>query len=296
MNEPNHSWADLGDVMLHYVEMGDPDAPLIVLLHGFPEYWYAWHNQIERLAAAGYHVLAPDMRGYNRSQKPRGIEPYRLSHLTSDVVGLIQQTGADRATVVGHDWGGVIAWELAHRHPTVLEQLVVLNAPHLDALAREFRSPAQLARSWYAGFLQLPRIPEFVLGRGEYGWLDALLRYDPTNPDAFGEEDIRRYKRALAKPGVLTAAINYYRALVRANVRQHLGLETPPERSETTDVPTLLIWGERDSALSTDLTDGLDRWVSNIRVERLPEASHWVQNDAPERVNELLCGFIEERT
>src|SRR5699024_8766453 len=136
MNEPNHSWTDLGDVVLHYVTAGDPDDPLVVFLHGFPEFWYAWHDQIDRLAATGYRVIAPDMRGYNRSQKPRRIEPYRLSHLASDIVELIRSVGADRATVVGHGWGGVIAWELAHRHPEILERLVVLNAPHLDALER----------------------------------------------------------------------------------------------------------------------------------------------------------------
>lgn len=289
-------YAHLSDVVLHYVEAGDPEDPLVVLLHGFPEFWYAWRNQIEPLAAAGYHVLAPDMRGYNRSSKPPGVGAYRLTHLTRDIVELIHEMGSERATVVGHDWGGVVAWELAHRHPEVLDRLVVCNAPHLDALARELRSPRQIRRSWYAGLFQVPKLPEFVLDQGEYGWLRRLLESGPTNSDAFSAGDIERYRCAIARPGALRAALNYYRALVRTRLRRHLGRLDPPERATRTDVPTLLIWGERDAALGIDLTYGLDRWISDLRIERLPEASHWVQNDAPERVNDLLCEFLERST
>ena len=291
MNE-NHGYVRLSDVVLHYVEAGDPVDPLVVLLHGFPEFWYAWRNQISHLAAAGYHVLAPDMRGYNRSSKPPGVEAYRLTHLTRDVVELIRSTEHERATVVGHDWGGVVAWELAHRHPDVLDRLVVCNAPHLDALARELRSPRQIRRSWYAAAFQVPKLPEYLLGRGDYGWLRRLLERGPTNPEAFSAGDIERYRRAIARPGALRAALNYYRALGRTQLRRRV-CRTDADRIARTDVSTLLIWGERDAALGIDLTHGLDQWVSNIRVERLPEASHWVQNDAPERVNDLLYEFLE---
>ena len=292
--DETHGYAHLSEVVLHYVEAGDPTDPLVVLLHGFPEFWYAWRHQIDYLAAAGYHVLAPDMRGYNRSSKPPGIEPYRLTHLTRDVVELIRGTEHERATVVGHDWGGVVAWELAHRHPDVLDRLAVCNAPHLDALARELRSPRQIRRSWYAGAFQVPMLPELFLERGEYGWLRRLLETGPTNPDAFSTGDVQRYRRAIARPGALRAALNYYRALVRTRLRRRLGRLDPPDRTTRTDVPTLLIWGNRDAALGVGLTRGLDRWVSNLRIEHLPDASHWVQNDAPDRVNELLCEFLEE--
>ena len=284
-----HGWAHLDSVVLHYVEAGEPENPLVVLLHGFPEFWYAWRHQIEALAAE-FHVVAPDLRGYNRSEKPPGVDSYRLDRLTGDVTDLIDHFGAERASVVGHDWGGVVAWEFGHRHPERLERLAVLNAPHPAALERELRSPAQLARSWYALFFQLPRIPEAVLERTD-GWLDSILRTDPTNA-AFDESDIERYERAIAQPGALTAALNYYRAFGRSQLRRWFGLAGSNGRDPTIEAETLVIWGERDRALGVELTEGLGRWVSDVRIERLPEASHWVQNDVPEKVNELLGEFL----
>jgi pimeloyl-ACP methyl ester carboxylesterase len=282
-----HGWAQLDGVVLHYVEAGEPGDPLVVLLHGFPEFWYAWRHQIEALAAE-FHVVAPDLRGYNRSEKPSGVESYQLNRLVSDVVDLIDYFETGQAHVVGHDWGGVIAWEFGHRYPERLERLAVLNAPHLGALERELRSPAQLARSWYTLFFQLPRLPEFLLQRTN--WLATLLRTDPTSA-AFDERDIERYEHAIARPGALTAALNYYRAFGRSQLRRRLG-DGHGDRKRTIDARTLVIWGERDRALGIGLTAGLDQWVPGVRIERLPEASHWVQNDAPERVNELLEEFL----
>ena len=301
IEEPwTHGRAILDDVGLHYVEAGELGDPLVVLLHGFPEFWYAWRRQIPALADAGFHVVAPDMRGYNRSSKPRGVDSYRLERLTADVVGLIEQFECETATIVGHDWGGVVAWELDHRHPSVVERLVVMNAPHIDRFERELHRPAQLARSWYAGAFQLPKLPEFVLQGNERWWLGAMLRRGPTNPAAFDETDIERYERAISHPGALTAALNYYRAFGRTQLSRHLGVfgsgGQTGGRAATIDVPTLLIWGERDPALGVTLTEGLDRWVPDIRVERLPDASHWVQNDAPDRVNDLLVAFVGEES
>jgi pimeloyl-ACP methyl ester carboxylesterase len=285
-----HGWAQLDSVVLHYVEAGDPDDPLVVLLHGFPEFWYAWRHQIESLAA-DFHVVAPDLRGYNRSEKPCGVESYQLNRLVDDVVALIEHFGAEQANVVGHDWGGVIAWEFGHRYPEHLERLAILNAPHPAALEHELRSPAQLARSWYALVFQFPRVPEFLLGSID-GWLATLLRNDPTNA-AFDEGDIERYEHAIARPGALTAALNYYRAFGRTQLRRRFGRDGEQgERNQTIDARTLVIWGEQDRALGVELTEGLEQWVPDIRVERLPEAGHWVQNDAPERVNELLEAFL----
>jgi pimeloyl-ACP methyl ester carboxylesterase len=286
-----HGWAQLDSVVLHYVEAGDPDDPLVVLLHGFPEFWYAWRHQIEALAA-DFHVVAPDLRGYNRSEKPSGVESYQLNRLVDDVVALIEHFGAGQANVVGHDWGGVIAWGFGHRYPEHLERLVVMNAPHPEALERELRSPTQLARSWYAFAFQLPRIPEFLFGSID-GWLAALLRDDPVNPETFDKDDIERYERAIARPGALTAALNYYRAFGRTQLRRWSGADGEHgARNRTIEPRTLVIWGEQDRALGVELTEGLEQWVPDIRVERLPEASHWVQNDAPERVNELLEAFL----
>jgi pimeloyl-ACP methyl ester carboxylesterase len=297
-------------IRLHYVEAGDPDDPLVLLLHGFPEFWYAWRHQLPALAEAGYHVVAPDLRGYNASEKPPGVEAYRLTRLVGDVVELIEAFGAERAgseadgevtlpLLVGHDWGGAIAWEVAIRHPERIGKLAILNAPHPERFQRELGSRSQLRKSWYMFFFQLPGAPEKAIRAGDYRVLDRLLREDPVGPDTFDSVDIERYKDALSKPGALTAAINYYRALARENpigtLRRALAGRTGrPPAYRRVQVPTLLIWGEQDSALSVSLTEGLDEWVEDLRVEHLPEASHWVQADAPETVNDLLGEFLAE--
>jgi pimeloyl-ACP methyl ester carboxylesterase len=296
-------------VRLHYVEAGDPDDPLVLLLHGFPEFWYAWRHQLPALAEAGYHVIAPDLRGYNTSEKPPGVGAYRLTRLVDDVISLIEEfteragsEGSDEAQLpllVGHDWGGAIAWEVAIRHPEAIERLAILNAPHPERFQRELGSASQLRKSWYMFFFQLPGVPERAIRAGNYRVLDRLLREDPVDPDAFDSVDIERYTEALSKPGALTAAINYYRALARENPigtlrRALVGRSGRPPAYRRVQVPTLLIWGEQDSALSVSLTEGLDGWVENLRVERLPEASHWVQADAPEIVNDLLVDFLAE--
>jgi epoxide hydrolase 4 len=278
-----HGWADVGGVRLHYVQAGR--GPLVVLLHGFPEFWYAWRHQLAALAAAGFRALAPDLRGYNESAKPPGVEAYRVERLADDIAGLIAHAGDARAHVVGHDWGGLVAWWLAMHRPDLVGRLAILNAPHPAALLRELRTPGQLLRSWYTFFFQLPALPELVLRAGDYALLGRLLRRQPARPGAFTEEDIRRYKEALSRPGALTAALNYYRAAFR-----HRGEQARALRPVV--APTLLIWGERDRYLGVRLTERLEGWVPDLRVERLPEASHWVQSDAPEQVNQLLVEFF----
>jgi pimeloyl-ACP methyl ester carboxylesterase len=287
----HHRFAVVGGVRLHYVEAG-PQAGtvkgserLCLALHGFPEFWYSWRHQIPALAAAGFRAVAPDLRGYNESEKPPGVASYRVGRLVADVAGLIRQAGVTRAHVVGHDWGGGIAWALAAARPEVVDRLVILNAPHPAAFLRELRTPGQLLRSWYMFFFQLPLLPELLFRAGDFALLERTLRHGPARPGAFTEEDIRLYKQALARPGALTAAINYYRAAFR-----HLG----GLRRDLRPVccPTLLIWGERDAYLGVRLTDGLGPWVHDLRIERLPAASHWVQHDEPERVNRLLLDFL----
>jgi len=278
-----HQQAIVNGVRLHWVEAGS--GPLVLLLHGFPEFWYSWRHQVPALAAAGFRVLAPDLRGYNLSDKPPGVAGYRLEALTGDVAGLIAHAGAASAAVVGHDWGGGIAWTLAMRRPELVRKLAVLNAPHPAVFLRELRRPGQLLRSWYMFFFQLPWLPELLLRAGNYALLERTLRRDPVRPGAFTEDDIRRYKEALSQPGARTAAINYYRAAFRRMRSASRGMAP-------VTVPTLLIWGEQDRYLGRRMTEGLDRWVPDIRVARLPDASHWVQQDAPERVNEFLAGFL----
>jgi len=289
-----HRYADLGDVRLHYVEAGEAGGgPLVVLLHGFPEFWYSWRHQLPGLAAAGFHAVAPDMRGYNWSDKPPGVDRYRVEVLARDVERLIRACGATRAAVVGHDWGAIVAWWFAMLHPDRLTRLAILNVPHPaymlePGLMRAAGVPVwrQLRRSWYVFFFQLPWLPELALSAGNFALVRRTLRRDPVHRGTFTEEDIERYVEALAQPGALTATINYYRALLRRNP---LGVRARLRRIE---VPVLVIWGEQDRYLEAGLAQPPRRWVPDARVERLPDASHWVQLDRPARVNALLRGFL----
>ncbi|MFC7080186.1 alpha/beta fold hydrolase [Halorussus caseinilyticus] len=290
-----HGHAVVDDVRLHYVAAGDEDDPLVVLLHGFPDFWNSWRDQIPALADAGYRVVAPDMRGYNRSEKPHGVEAYRVERLVGDVAGLVEYFGREQAHVVGHDWGGIVAWETASRRPEVVEKLAVLNAPHFGRYREVLRdSPEQRRRSWYAAAFQIPWLPETLLGAFECAGIGALLRAT-ADPDTFSEADLRRYREAICRPGALTAALNYYRALARDGLREEigalLGRERPPRE---VPVPTQIIWGEADSALVVEQTENLERWVPDLRVERLPGVTHWVQKEAPEEVTELLAAFFAE--
>jgi pimeloyl-ACP methyl ester carboxylesterase len=269
-------------VRLHLVAAGPEDGPLVVLLHGFPEFWRAWERQLEPLARAGFRVVAPDLRGYGLSEKPPGVDAYRVGALQQDVAALIRALGRERAHVVGHDWGGIIAWALAIRQPEVIDRLVILNAPHPAAFRRAFRKPEQRKRSWYIFFFQVPWLPERMLPR--FGrW---ALR--GTNPAAYSERDRALYGEAWAQPGAATAMINYYRAMLRPGPARK-GQE---KKGEQVRVPTLVLWGERDAALLPELADGLERWVPGVRVVRFPRASHWVMRDEPVKVNNLLVEFL----
>jgi pimeloyl-ACP methyl ester carboxylesterase len=282
-----HREAVVNGVRLHYVEAGA--GPLVVLLHGFPELWYSWRHQLPALAEAGFRALAPDLRGFNLSDKPGGVAAYRLEALTGDVAALVRHAGERRAAVVGHDWGGVIAWHLPLHHPDVVEKLIVLNAPHPAAYRRELgRGLGQLLRSWYVLFFQLPVLPEALLAVAGDFLLGRMLRRQPVHPEAFTEADVACYRQALARPGARTAALNYYRAAFRRLFRRAAEYERP------LDVPTLVLWGEHDRFLSPRLVEGLERWVPRLRVERFADASHWVQNDVPQSVNRALIDFLRQ--
>jgi pimeloyl-ACP methyl ester carboxylesterase len=283
-----HRRALVNGIHLHWVEAGE--GPLVILLHGFPEFWYAWRHQIPALAAAGLRVIALDLRGFGESERPPGIGAYRVPLVAADVAALIaheSRGGAARAAVVGHDLGGIVAYALAARHPEVVDRLAILNAPHPAALAREGMRPAQLLASWYVLFFQLPLLPELAIRARDFRVLRDLFRREPARPGAFTEDDIERYVEELRKPGALTAAINYYRAALRRR-----GGAAPAARQRRVEAPTLVIWGDRERHMVPEMTEGLERWVPNVRVEHLPGASHWVQHDEPERVSELIIDFL----
>jgi epoxide hydrolase 4 len=271
-----------GGLRLHHVEAGQ--GPLVVLLHGFPEYWYSWRHQIPALAEAGFRVVAPDLRGYGGSDRPRDWRDYRIEALAGDVAGLIEALGEPRAHVVGHDWGAVVAWATAMLHPERVERLAILNVPHPERMLRALRTPRQLLRSWYVFFFQLPWVPETLMRLG--GRRGLRRTYGDARPGAFTDEDIERYAETLLAPGALHGPINYYRAALRRSPRASRAL------LRTIDAETLVIWGERDRFLGRELADPDPRWVPHARVVRFPDASHWVQHDEPDAVSRLLVEHL----
>ena len=277
----SHHEAIVNGIRLHWVEQGS--GPLVVLLHGFPEFWYSWRHQIPALARR-FRVIAPDMRGYNLSEKPPA--GYDTDTLADDVLGLIREAGEEHAAVVGHDWGGGVAWAFALRHPAATRRLAILNAPHPLRFLRELRRPRQLLRSSYMLLFQLPWLPELLLGANRCWAIGRMLRAAAANDTAFDAEDIERYRDAMSRPGALRAALTYYRRL--PGQARRLG-RLPNEG--VVQAPTLVIWGQHDRALGVDLARGLEPWVPDLTVHVL-DCGHWSQQERPEEVNRLLLDFL----
>lgn len=274
-------YAQVGDVNLHYVEAGE--GPLILLLHGFPEFWYGWRLQIAPLAAAGFRVVAPDLRGYNLSSKPKDVAAYTADQLAVDVKGLIGELGAESALLVGHDWGGTAAWTTAMNYPEVVDRLVVLDAAHPRALQKGLTKPRQFARSWYFFFFALPDVPERTTRADHFRFFRRFLR--DARP-AFTPAEIQHYVEAWSQPGAATAMINYYRAAVRPQ-------KGPKSEVRPISAPTLAIWGEQDRYLGRGVRTPDSADVPNLeRVVQLPNASHWVHHDQAKQVNQLLIDFF----
>lgn len=278
---------DVGSVRLHGMEAGE--GPLVVLLHGFPEFWYCWRRQAPDLVRAGFRVIAIDLRGYNLSDKPKGVSSYRVEHLADDVAGLIKSAGETKAHVVGHDWGAVVAWFFAMRHPNLLDRLAILNVPHPVRMQEGWRTWSQLKKSWYVFFFQIPWLPERGFRANHYHSLRVVFRRDPCRPGAYSEGDIDRYVEAFQQPGCLTSAINYYRAIIRTAPSARVRL------LRRIEAPVLVLWGELDRYLNKELADPPTEWVPNARVIRYPQASHWVQVDEAENVNRELIEFLAAR-
>lgn len=275
----------VGDVRLAVTERGEGEP--VILLHGFPELAYSWRHQLPALAAAGFHAVAPDLRGYGESDRPTDVESYALPALAGDVAGLIEALGHTSAHIVGHDWGGSLAWALASRRPELVRSLSILNSPHPVASAEARQIPEQQQKSWYMLLFQFPGVAEAWLSADEFANLRSFV-FDTAAAGTFDAEDRERYVSALAREGALTAALNYY----RANIPPASWLRPPPDLPQI-EVPTLIIWGEADAYMSDLLLERSMTKVSGpLRVERLPGVSHWVQQEAPGEVNRLLTDFI----
>ncbi|MEH2012972.1 alpha/beta fold hydrolase [Nostoc sp.] len=276
-----HEYITTNGVKLHYVTQGE--GPLMLMLHGFPEFWYSWRHQIPEFAQ-DFKVVALDLRGYNDSDKPTEQSAYVMHEFIQDVEGVIKALGYQKCVLVGHDWGGAIAWNFAYAHPQMVEQLIILNLPHPAKFAQGLRTPQQLLRSYYMFIFQLPWLPELLLQSSDYQAIETAFKGTAVNKSAFTKADIDAYKNAAAKRGALTAMLNYYR-----NIFQQRMLN--PSWG-VLEVPTLMIWGENDTALGKELTYDTAAYVRDFQIKYIPNCGHWVQQEQPELVNQYMREFL----
>ncbi len=290
--ERTDSYADVNGIRLHYVSAGK--GKLMLFVHGFPEFWYGWKNQLTEFGR-DYQAVAPDLRGYNLSSKPATVDKYQADYIVEDLCALVRCLGHRRFFLVGHDWGGVIAWILASRYPRSVEKLIIINAPHPAVFARELReNPAQQQASQYMVMFRSPQAQQFLSANDYAALVDSVLG-EGLKQGYFTEEDRDLYVEAWSQPGALTGGLNYYRA---AALGPSLGENTQREAEllcGQIDVPTLLIWGKKDRYLLPGNLEGLDQFVPNLTVKRIAEGSHWVIHEKPVLVNSYIRDFIEDK-
>lgn len=272
------------------VDMCGPETSekLAICMHGFPEHSYSWRYQLPVLAKLGYRVWAPNQRGYGKSSRPLGIDNYTIDKLAEDIGLLFDASGAKELTILAHDWGAAVAWAFAIKQTRPLARLVIMNVPHPAAMAAQGRSLAQLKKSWYMFFFQIPWLPEALLGRLAAKGVGDAIANTSNDPSMFPDEVLDVYRTNAAQPGALTAMINWYRAAFRfKGMKDYTGLDVA-----IIDTPTLMVWGEEDVALGKELTFGTDKFVNDLTVRYLPGVSHWVQQEAPDTVNAMVEAFL----
>jgi epoxide hydrolase 4 len=281
-----HLTFPLADVSIHAVAAGPQDGPLVILLHGFPEFWYGWRAQIGPLAEAGFRVTAPDQRGYNQSSKPKDWRAYEVPRLVGDVLGIAGRLGHNRFLLAGHDWGGIVAWACAMAHPDRIGRLAILNAPHPSVFRNYMRThPAQVLRSYYMFFMQLPWLPEFLFKAANFRAMTAALTRT-SRPGTFSEQDFEHYREAWRQPGAPTGMINWYRAL------RTIG---KPIGNPTIELPVKILWGAQDRFLASEMAELSLGYCSKGQLTLLPEASHWLQHEEPAAVSHALKEFFAMR-
>ncbi|MFZ5819357.1 MAG: alpha/beta fold hydrolase [Chloroflexota bacterium] len=280
-----HTSIATNGIHLHVVMAGPTDGQPVFLLHGFPEFWYGWRRQIGPLAEAGYRVIVPDQRGYHLSDKPAGVKSYRLDALVNDALGLADALGYEKVNLVGHDWGAAVAWTFSLSHPERLRKLGILNVPHPAVMLNFLRrgDPEQLRRSWYMFAFQLPWLPEYLLRKNDWRNAVRVLR-GSGKIHTFSNEDIAEYKQAWSQPGAMAAMLNWYRAMLRhrPNIPKDLRVH----------VPTLILWGMQDVALSHRMARLSLDYCDSGKLVFFEDATHWVQHDEAEEVNQLLMEFL----
>lgn len=281
-NSFKHDYIITNGVRLHYVTQGE--GSLMLFLHGFPEFWYSWRHQISEFAQ-DYKVVALDLRGYNDSEKPREIEAYAITELVKDIEGVIKGLGYEQCVLVGHDWGGMISWHFTYAYPQMVDKLIVLNLPHPAKFAQALQTNyRQMLRSWYILFFQLPLLPEFLCQANDYQLIASAFVEAAIDKTAFTPEDLKAYQKAAAKPGSLTAMLNYYRSNFQIIFQQ--------QDWTVLQVSTLMIWGENDRALGKELTYDTQEYVKDFQIRYIPNCSHWVQQEQPELVNRYMRFFL----
>lgn len=269
------------------VEQCGSGRQLALFLHGFPECSYSWRHQIPLLADLGYRVWAPNLRGYGRSSRPKKIADYRPDFLLADIAALIDAAPCQSVLLIGHDWGAALAWLFATRKLRPLEGLIIMNVPHPALFIQCLKTWQQLRRSWYIFFFQIPGLPEWLLGLNNAWLLGKAIQYTAVDKSRFPDKVLDIYHQNAAQPGALKAMLNYYRALFRDSLKQKHDKNFP-----VIETPTLMIWGEEDIALGKETTYGTEHYVNDLTLHYLPGISHWVQQEAPEQVNEILKNWL----
>ncbi|WGV25496.1 alpha/beta fold hydrolase [Halotia branconii] len=276
-----HEYINTNGIKLHYVTQGT--GSLMLMLHGFPEFWYSWRHQIPEFAQY-FQVVALDLRGYNDSDKPKEQSAYVMDEFVKDVEGVIKGLGYDKCILVGHDWGGAIAWSFAYAHPQMVERLIVLNSPHPAKFAQGLYTLKQLLRSWYILLFQLPWLPELLLQLSDFQAIKMVIQGTAFHKKAFTQTDINTYKNAAAKPNAITAMLNYYRNIFQVFIFK--------KNWSILQVQTLMIWGENDTALGKELTYGTANYINDLKIRYIHSCGHWIQQEKPELVNQYIRDFL----
>jgi len=285
MADLREKYIDTNGIRLHVMEAGPENGPIIMFLHGFPEFWYAWRKQIDYFADLGYLVVIPDQRGYNLSDKPEGIEAYKTDEMAKDVLGLIDHYGHKQIYLVGHDWGASVSWWTALKYPDRIKRLVIMNVPHPKVMNKNMlTNPKQMQRSWYIFFFQLPNAPEKMASANNYEWPVGILEKS-SRPGTFSPQELEKYRQAFAQPQAFSSMINWYRATLQCR--------NEPPRSFRITMPALILWGLDDIAMIPELAQQSLEYCDQGRLITL-DATHWVQHEESAKVNQLVSDFISE--